>query len=155
MLIGETVMDLIIEMGTIDDVLLVDASTPEFEQQHTQQSITARLNAKTSLILVAKIKGLVVAYKIGYALSENVFYSWLGAVVPAYRQQGIATQLRVYQEQWAVNSGYSCINVKSMNRYPGMLQLLINSGYQIHGYQANEDDKYGENGKILFIKKLI
>ena len=42
-----------------------------------------------------------------------------------------------------------------MNRYPAMLQLLINSSYQIHGYQANEDDKYGENGKILFIKKLI
>lgn len=148
-------IDLLIKRGTIDDVLLVNASTPEFELRHTRQSISARLNAKSSLILVAKIKGIPVAYKIGYALSETVFYSWLGAVVPSYRQQGIATQLRVYQEQWAVNSGYSCINVKSMNRYPAMLQLLINSGYQIHGYQANEDDNYGKKGKILFIKKLI
>ncbi len=155
MITGETVMDLIIEIGTIDDVLLVNAFTPEFGQRHTQQSISARLNAKNSLILVAKIKGIAVAYKIGYALSKNAFYSWLGAVAPSYRRQGIANQLRVYQEQWAVNAGYSCINVKSMNRYPTMLQLLINSGYQIHGYQANEDDKYGENGKILFIKKLI
>lgn len=48
MITGETVMDLIIEIGTIDDVLLVNAFTPEFGQRHTQQSITGLSRAMGS-----------------------------------------------------------------------------------------------------------
>lgn len=141
-----------IEIGTIEDALLVETNIPEFESRASQrEKITNRLIDKTSLILVARIDDELAGYKIGYALSNQTFYSWLGGVAPQYRRRGIATKLREFQEYWAKESGYTDIEVKSMNKFPSMLQLLISSGYQIHGY---EDNNSKNAGKILFNKKL-
>lgn len=144
-------MEIRCEAGTIDEVLLVDAQIPEFTKQTGRQRLESRLLDKRHLILVAKVNGTPVAYKIGYQLTNDQFYSWLGGVHPNYRKQGIATQLRQQQETWAQAAGYSAISVKSMNRYPAMLQLLISSGYSINGYEDNGDEL---ESKILFIKRL-
>ena len=101
---------------------------------------------------MAKVNGGAVGYKLGYALSSSVFYSWLGGVIPAYRQMGIASSLSQQQEDWARKSGYEHVEVKSMNRYPAMLQLLISSGYRITGYEDRGDEN---TSKICFSKTLI
>ncbi|MEH6451640.1 MAG: hypothetical protein V7782_01235 [Psychromonas sp.] len=90
-------------------------------------------------------------YKIGYALSDTEFYSWLGGFSCDYRRRGVAVKLRNHQETLALKSGYSSISVKSMNRYPAMLQLLISSGCQINGYENNGSV---ENSKIQFLQQL-
>jgi len=141
-----------VEHGTIDDVLCVDAQIPEFDGRTTQQIIVERLIDTPSLILIAKVDAKPIGYKIGYALSKTVFYSWLGGVIPAYRKQGVATKLREQQESWALNAGYLELSVKSMNRYPAMLQLLIASGYQISAYQDNGSSAMA---KICFTKNLV
>lgn len=140
-----------IEIGNVEDVLNVDAQIPEFDGRTTYQKIQTRFANKSALILVAKVGERPVAYKIGYALSNKQFYSWLGGVIPAYRQQGIATKLREKQEAWVLSRGYSEIYVKSMNRYPAMLQLLIASGYQVSGY---EDNGTVCSSKVCFVKAL-
>ncbi|PMH46632.1 GNAT family N-acetyltransferase [Vibrio sp. 10N.286.49.B3] len=145
-------MTLTFSLGTIDDLLLVDAQVPEFDGRTTRQKIEARLVNKPSLILIAKSGDTPVAYKVGYQLSDSEFYSWLGGVIPSYRKQGIATILREKQEAWALSAGYSKLSVKSMNRYPAMLQLLISSQYQISGY---EDNGSTSDSKISFIKTLV
>ncbi|GLS91197.1 N-acetyltransferase [Psychromonas marina] len=139
------------EIGSVDDVLTADAQIPEFDGRTTEQKIHARFANNHALILIAKVGEIPVAYKIGYALSKTQFYSWLGGVIPAYRKQGIATTLREKQECWALSAGYNEISVKSMNRYPGMLQLLISSGYQISGYENNGTT---DSSKICFSKVL-
>lgn len=141
-----------IAIGTIEDVLLVDSKIPEFESSETQlEKIESRLCNVTHLILIARIDDQLAGYKIGYEISSKTFYSWLGGVIPKYRRLGIATKLREFQESWAQKSGYTEIEVKSMNKFPSMLQLLISSGYQIHGY--DEASSKG-SGKILFNKQL-
>ena len=140
------------EVGSLDELLIVDAQIPEFAVRNTREKIASRIKHCDALILIAKIADTPIAYKIGYALSSTTFYSWLGGVIPAYRQQGVATRLRQQQECWAINAGYRHITVKSMNRFPAMLQLLISSGYQISAYQDNGSPSAS---KICFIKDLL
>lgn len=166
-------MQLEIEIGEIKDALKVDANIPEFSTEienvdarintaiNTETTSTreaqmqTRLAGKTTLILVAKVDGKLAGYKIGYQISGEIFYSWLGAVLPEYRRLGIARALREYQESWAINAGYSEINVKSMNCFPAMLQMLIASGYHIYGYEQSEQGSANSGaGKILFRKVL-
>ncbi|UPW18167.1 GNAT family N-acetyltransferase [Agarivorans sp. TSD2052] len=137
--------------GSIAELLAVDAAIPEFERHNTEQVLSSRLTGKKTLILIARDNNQPIAYKLGYPLNAQAFYSWLGGVVPAYRKQGIASALREQQEQWALTEGYQQISVKSMNRYPAMLRLLIASGYQIVGYENNGNSN---NSKICFSKSL-
>ena len=106
---------------------------------------------KEILLLGAFCEGEPAGYKVGYAISPTEFYSWLGGVLPVYRRQGVATRLRLEQEQWATESGYTSILVKSSNRFPAMLQLLLASGYQIVGYEDRDDPL---SSKISFRKQL-
>lgn len=141
----------VFHLGTITDVLAVDAQIPEFDGRTTANKLMNKLANKANLILIASHNDKPVAYKVGYALSSTEFYSWLGGVCPKYRKQGVATELRKRQELWALENGYSSICVKSMNQYQAMLQLLISSGYYISGY---EDNGCVANSKIIFIKYL-
>ncbi|MAD54085.1 MAG: GNAT family N-acetyltransferase [Idiomarinaceae bacterium] len=135
--------------GTVADVIEIDAAIPEFDNKNSKEKIEQRLAGKEALILVALEDAKKVGYKLGYALSDTEFYSWLGAVHPSYRGHGIAKQLLKQQEAWVKNRGFKSIRVKSMNRFPAMLQLLISQGYVICGY----DDKGSpETSKIHFLK---
>lgn len=144
-------MSITCDIGTIEDVLAIDSKISEFEEYNTLQKLNNRLLNKTSLILIAKYNCELAGYKIGYDLTDTEFYSWLGGVLPDYRNLGIASKLREKQECWALNSGYSLISVKSMNRFSSMLHLLISSGYKISGY---EDNGTIDNSKIKFVKLL-
>ena len=145
-------MEIEVRKGTIDDVVEVDAQIPEFDGRNTKEKLEQRLSDIPHLILIATHNGQPVAYKMGYELSNLEFYSWLGGVVPTARKKGIATQLRLAQESWAHEKGYKAISVKSMNRYPAMLQLLISSGYHISGY---DEEGSTDESKIRFIKHII
>jgi len=145
-------MQVVIETGRIEDVLRVAEQIPEFTERLDQDAIASRLANNAYLILIAKVNGKPVAYKMGYQDSDTIFYSWLGGVSPDYRNQHIATKLRQHQELWALEAGYQAITVKSMNRYPGMLQLLIRCGYQINGYL---DNGCHTESKVCFIKSLV
>lgn len=144
-------MSISYEVGTIDDVLAISSKIIEFKQVPTFKNISERLQGKKSLILIARYKGELAGYKVGYKLTDTEFYSWLGGVSPAYRNLGIATKLREAQENWVFSHGYSVISVKSMNRFSSMLQLLISSGYKINGY---EDNGTADNSKIKFTKVM-
>ena len=142
-----------IQVGSIDDVVRLNVQIPEFNQNKLlREKITERVRDKQHLVLVARLEGLLIGYKVGYQYSADTFYSWLGAVLPEYRGRGVATKLREFQESWAKNNGYRELEVKSMNQFPAMLNLLISSGYHIYGYQ---EGCIKGAGKILFSKKLV
>lgn len=143
-------MSIRIETGLIDEVVAVSADIPELDRITTREIIEGRFNDARYLILIAKSNDLPVGFKVGYSLSEDTFYSWMGGVVPQYRGQGIASLLLKSQEKWAEESGFTTINVKSMNRYPSMLKLLISNGYQI----TEMEKLNGKEDKVLFSKKL-
>jgi len=141
----------IIKPASLDDLLLVDSQIPEFDGRNTFSKLQAKCADIEHLALVAYIDNEPVAYKLGYALDSNTFYSWLGAVAPKCRGQGIAQALLNAQEAWVKANNYRTIKVKSMNRFPAMLSMLIKNDYAIAGY---EDRDSPQTSKILFTKDI-
>ena len=138
--------------GTVADALAVEAQIPEFEHKSRLQRYTDKLSNKKHLILVAKNGDQCIGYKVGYELSSDEFYSWMGGVAPKHRGQGIAKRLKEMQESWVVGNDYKVIRVKSTNHFPNMLHMLIASGYQIDGYDDTGDLR---RNKIHFSKRLV
>lgn len=139
------------KQGSLDDVVQALHAVPEIQSHHLIQSILERISAKQYLALVAYQGNQPVGCKLGYALDDDTFYSWLGGVIPAHRSKGIAQQLLNEQEVWAREAGFKRLLVKSMNRYPAMLHMLIKNRYQVCGY---DDKGTVEVSKVKFSKKL-
>lgn len=140
-----------IRSGTIQDALTVEAALPEFGVARSEIDYRRRLGDAPHLILVAEVDGVLAGYKVGYAQSDTLFYSWLGGVLPAHRRLGLAQRLLEYQEQWVAQQGYGAIEVRSKNKFPGMLMLLIKNSYKIVEVESSAplDER-----KITFRKEI-
>ena len=116
--------------GTIEEAYGVFIEVPELDRGLSLGEFKSKAPAG-ALVLLCRVEEKSVGFKIGYPISENEFYSWLGGVLPEYREQGVAQQLLDSQERWVRNQGYTKISVKSMNRYSSMIRFLVKNGYQI------------------------
>lgn len=140
-----------IKSGSIAELLLLHNQIPELSPVSNSDYFNTRIGNKSSLLLIGEVKDAAVAYKLGYWINSDCFYSWLGGVHPDYRKQGIAKALLLEQERRVREMGAKEIRVKSMNQYRSMLLLLISQGYAITGVQLNAQGKE----KIHFSKKLV
>ncbi|MDO8047368.1 GNAT family N-acetyltransferase [Janthinobacterium sp. SUN211] len=139
-----------IRIGNIEEAWQVLQAIPEFDQRRSLAQLQERLPA-CALVLIAQADGQPVGCKLGYAAEDGSLYSWLGGVLPAHRKTGLAQRLLETQEAWASEHGFAAITVKSMNRYPAMLRLLIRNGYQIRLVEHFGDPV---SERIHFIKAL-
>ena len=139
-----------IRIGTVEEAYEVFLNVPELDQYLSLQEMKERLNSE-HLVIVAEVDQILVGFKIGYLESNVEFYSWLGGVVPKYRQAGVAQELLLFQEHWAKKLGIKNISVKSMNRFPSMLRMLIKNGYKIESVEFYGDS---EKERINFVKPL-
>lgn len=105
---------------------------------------------RSPLVLIASVDGQFAGYKIGYERKEHQFYSWIGAVVPCYRKQGIGSRLMEIQHQWCLEKGYRSICTKTKNKWRQMLILNLRSGFDITGLYMDEK---GEP-KLILEKRL-
>ena len=109
------------------------------------------MESKLNLLVgVALEREKVVGYKIGYELSQDKFYSWLGGVDPNYRNYGIATKLMKMQHEYLKENGYKTVQTKTKNQWRDMLIMNIKNGFDIIGTYT---DDQGEP-KIILEKKL-
>ncbi|EAY31958.1 GNAT family N-acetyltransferase [Microscilla marina] len=123
---------LTIREGTVDEVVQLSKQIPEFVNPHQALEYQQRLSNVPHLILVACDATLPVGFKVGYQrASDGTFYSWMGAVLPAYRHKEVATQLAHQQESWAKQQGYTHIRFKTRNRLKGMLIFALKNGFDI------------------------
>ncbi|WDE03844.1 GNAT family N-acetyltransferase [Thalassomonas viridans] len=143
-----------IRQGSFEEAIAVKAGIPEMHGSETVKDLLARIGSSPYLLLVAEVDGELAGFKLGYETSgaEGTFYSWQGGVLPAYRSGGIAKKLLLAQESQVAELGYKRITVKSMNRYPHMMKMLLSNGYQISGYQEKTSPV---DAKISFQKLLI
>lgn len=95
---------------------------------------------KDVLLLLARVEGQVVGYKVGYHLEEDVFYNWLGGVLPEYRGLGIATALLRAQHDWCQSKGYKKVQTKTGNQFSQMLILNIKAGFKIMSAHTGAHD---------------
>ncbi|MBW3527372.1 GNAT family N-acetyltransferase [Shewanella sp. NKUCC05_KAH] len=125
---------------------------PELDHPLTNEVLDQRLQGKTCLILVAYVEGELAGFKLGYEQEEAIFYSWLGGVAFDFRRLGLAQSLLEYQETWARRQGYNHIQVKTLNRFPAMLNLLICNQYLITELTA--DPKSLVDHKLYLCKSI-
>lgn len=137
-----------IRTATLAELLIVHNQISELSPIANSDYFSARIGANQYLALVAEVDGVLAGYKLGYWISEGIFYSWLGGVHPAYRKKGIAKLLLLEQEERVCDAGGTEIRVKSMNQFRSMLLLLISQGYEITGTEMVQ----GRENKILFAK---
>jgi GNAT superfamily N-acetyltransferase len=97
--------------------------------------------------LVAEHDGRLAGFKIGYEVSADEFYSWVGGVIPEFRMRHLAVSMLEAQERWAARNGYNKISVKTESRFPAMLQLLLTCGYRRVGTE--------EAGGKLLLERTI
>jgi len=107
-------------------------------------------HAKLYSVLAYRNKKLI-GFKIGYPYNENTFYSWIGGVLPKFRQQGVAKHMAYLQEQWAVQNKFEILKTKSMNRFKEMIILNFKNGFEITKVYTNSRGQT----KIVFEKHLI
>ena len=111
-----------------------------------------QMGSKPQLLIGIALDGTkVIAYKIGYALDSDNFYSWLGGVDANYRNYGVASKLMDKQHQYIRRNGYKVVQTKTQNKWRSMLILNIKSGFDVIG--TYNDDK-GET-IIILEKKLL
>ena len=133
-----TTESILIREGSIAEAVALSMSIPEFKAPHQAEEYQKRLVGVAALILVAESAGKVAGFKVGYAKGEQVFYSWMGAVLPEFRQFGVAKALAMRQEEWARAQGFTCIQFKTRNRLKAMLQFALGNGFDIIGVEPRE-----------------
>ena len=139
-----------IRTGTLEEAFTVYRQLPEFYDNLSLDGIRERAG-QHHICLVAELDGAIAGFKLGYPRDPGEFYSWIGGVLPRFRRSGLAQRLLECQEQFVRERGYAVLRVKSMNRFPGMLHLLIANGYQVEAVTPAEDPAFT---KVHFAKSL-
>jgi ribosomal protein S18 acetylase RimI-like enzyme len=102
-------------------------------------SFRDRLVGKHGLLVVlARRAGEIVGYKIGYARSQEEFYSWLGGVAVHARRLGIASELMRRQHERVRALGYRRIVTETKNEWREMMILDLRHGFDVVGAYTDE-----------------
>ncbi len=130
---GMTFQDdgLTVRQASLEEILALYHRLPEFEDCRSVADLQTRLATNQTSQLIACVNGVPAGFKLGYALGETAFCSWLGGVLPEFRRDGVAQGLLAAQEKWAMEQGYRTLTVKTRNKFRGMLMLLVKNGYQL------------------------
>lgn len=142
--------DLQIVEGTIKQAVEISKQIPEFENTYEISEYEKRLKDKWHLILIAYWKGKPAGFKVGYQIDDN-FYSWMGGVIPEFRENKIATELAFFQQRWVKEEGFKVIKMKTHNKHKAMLQFALSDGFCITGIEKRKNRK--EN-RIYLDKEL-
>ena len=142
-----------IRAGTIKEAVAVSDLIPELINPHRASEYQKRMSGKKQIILIAEVNEELAGFKVGYDKFENGsdFYTWMGGVLPKFRQCGIADTLAKKQEAWATTNGFKNIILKTRNRHRGMLIFAIKNGFEI--IDLDMRDSVAEH-RILLKKKI-
>ncbi|GGG97593.1 MAG TPA: GNAT family N-acetyltransferase [Oceanicaulis sp.] len=91
-------------------------------------------------VLARNEEGTLTGFKLGYRRGGSLFYSWLGAVHPDARRQGLACAMMVRQHDWAARAGYRQVETRTRAANTAMIVLNLKSGFVITGF---ETDRHG------------
>lgn len=128
------------------------SQVPELDNPVSAEYIQQRIGDVPCLILTAYVEDEIAGFKIGYQKADGEFYSYLGGVLPDFRQLGLAQSMLEYQEKWASEQGYKTLSVKTRNCFRGMLKMLVSNRYNIINIEQSPTDI--NNQKLNLQKQL-
>jgi len=146
-------MEISVRSGTINEAVSIQHQIPEFVNGYTIQDYKNRLQDGNYVILVAEFDQKPVGFKVGYDrfMDGEVFYSWMGGVIPEFRTKGIAKFLLEKMEIWCKIKGYRYLKFKTTNQHHSMIHFAINHGFHIVDFEPKANSK---ESKIYFQKEL-
>ena len=128
----------LLESQTLGDVFALYHSI--FHDDGAERYFYGRIATNPFLYtVVAFDKKAVVGFKIGYFDGDDVFYSWLSAVKPSHRGQGIGAELMDKQYSWAQRQGVKTIRTKTRNQWKEMMVLNLKHDFNIVETYVPED----------------
>jgi predicted GNAT superfamily acetyltransferase len=129
---NQKVINFYIAASTVEVAVDVSRRVPELSNPYDARTYHERLAGKTSLILAAFTGGIPIGFKVGYDKDgDGSFYSWMGGVVPEFRNQRVALAMAQHQEQWAKAKGFHTIKFKTRNSHKPMLVFALRNGFSI------------------------
>ncbi len=135
-----------IKEGTIEQAFELSHLIPEFDEPYLKEEYKKRFSNTRYLILVAFYKDKPVGFKAGYEIG-GAFYTWMGGVLPDFRNKHIARKLAEIQQEWAKQNGFTKIKLKTRNKHKAMLNFALSDGFIITGF--NEKENLNESNVIL------
>ena len=146
---ADAVIDIV---GPEELPLVVDLYNQIFRPGRNLESFQRRFLGRHNILqLVALVDNRPVGFFLGFELKPRVFFAWFYGVLPAYRRQGIASQLMEAVHEWAHVHEYDAIRFECHNQHRPMLHLGIALEYDILGIRWDPDR--GAN-LVLFQKTL-
>jgi predicted GNAT superfamily acetyltransferase len=109
-----------------------------------------RLSAMPNATAVlARADGRLVGFKLGYAMTESKYYSWLGGVDLSVRGSGVARQLMRHQHRWLEERGCALVETATDEGNVAMARVNLQEGFTVCGSRA-------EPGRlqVLYLKVL-
>lgn len=145
--------DATIDIVSPEDLpLIVELFNQIFRPGRSVESFQRRyLGRHNVLQMIAQVNKRPVGFFLGFELKPQVYFSWFYGVLPAYRRQGIASQLMEAVHDWARSNDYESIRFECHNQHRPMLHLAIALEYDIVGIRWDPDR--GAN-LVLFQKVL-
>jgi len=145
--------EIIIKEDELSDAISVAQQIPEFKNGHKIDDYKNRLHSKNKLLLTAYINNQPVGFKIGYeTTTKHHFYSWMGGVLPNFRNIGVAEELSKFQENWATKAGYQSVIIKTRLKHVAMRQFLKKQSYiKIATIPFNPE----EETRLMYEKQLL
>ena len=91
----------------------------------------------------------IVGFKVGYAMSQRKYYSWLGGVHSEFRRRGIASELMERQHKWIAARGYTVVETSANQENVAMAQVNLRHGFAVCGIRVEP-----ARTQVLYSKEL-
>jgi GNAT superfamily N-acetyltransferase len=116
----------------IEDILLIGKQC--FKRPYEKAEFLSILESHPHQFhFVAYEENKMVGYKLGFKRSPSRFYSWNGAVTPAYQGLGVASELMRRQHEWCQQQKFKFIETKTSHECAAMISLNLAHGFKIIG----------------------
>ena len=86
--------------------------------------------------VLARDDGRLVGFKLGYAMAESRYYSWLGGVHLAARGSGVARQLMRRQHRWLEEMGCAQVETSTDQGNVAMAHVNLQEGFTVCGTRS-------------------
>jgi predicted GNAT superfamily acetyltransferase len=99
--------------------------------------------------LLRELDGRLVGFKLGYAMTESRYYSWLGGVHPSARGSGVARQLMRHQHRWLQERGCMQVDTSTDQGNAAMARVNQQEGFTVCGTRCTPGRL-----QVLYLKVL-
>ena len=86
--------------------------------------------------VLARSQGRLVGFKLGYAMTESKYYSWLGGVHLSVRGNGVARQLMRHQHRWLRERGCTQVETATDQGNVAMARVNLQEGFTVCGSRS-------------------